>query len=1015
MADAVCQIQKMLLNCHTYFSLCYGTLSLQELMSEIKKGGHESFVLADINNTSACLDAARTASEEYGLKVILGIDFRNGVKQQYVGIAQNNAGFRELNEHLTRHLHAKEDFENVAPVFNHAYIIYPLSNYDGRRLRENEYIGVSIKELQKLDFTPARKHRNKLVALQPVTFSNKQHFNAHRLLRAIDKNTLLSKLPIAEQSSIDDIILPRNHLYAAYGAYREIIENTLHILGSCSIKFEFGKLANKNLKHYTHSVPTDMELLRNLSMEGLGYRYGKDPSQEVLQRLEKELDVITQKNFSSYFLINWDIVRYAQSRQYYYVGRGSGSNSLIAYLLRITDVDPIDLDLYFERFINLYRANAPDFDIDFSWTDRDDMTAYIFNRFGKDRTALLATYSTFKHDAVTRELGKVFGLPPKEIDKLQREENPKNIDQFGNLVIKYSNLIKDMPSHLSIHSSGILISEEPISAYTATFMPPKGYPTTQFSMLEAEDIGLFKFDILSQRGLGKIKDALTLIKQNKDVHIDIHNVKKFYADETVKSLLSVGKCIGCFYIESPAMRMLLAKLQADDYLRLVAASSIIRPGVSKSGMMREYILRYRDESVRKKAEEALPELYDLLRETYGVMVYQEDVIKIAHYFAGLSLAESDYLRRGMSWKFKQRNEFWKVKEKFFNNCTDKGYPEKTIVDTWTQIESFANFGFSKGHSASYAVESYQALYLKAYYPLEYMVATLNNGGGFYGMALYIHEARMHGAKIVAPCINNSEALCDIQGDTIYLGLGLISGFEKNTLLQILAERTKNGEFLSLYDLVRRLPMVSLEQLRLLIRVGAFNFTGKNKKELLWEVHTLINPVKKKDNSRELFDITPKKFKLPELIHSWLDDAFDEIELLGYSLCSPFLLLREDPNIALTASQFKDHIGKTVEILAFHITSKITYTSQGDRMAFGTFLDREGLWIDTVHFPPTLKAYPFRGPGCYVLKGRVTSEFDFVSLEVAEMRHLPIMNPEDDGELAAKRQALLSAQIAIPEK
>ncbi len=988
----------MLLNCHTYFSLCYGTLSPDQLMREIKKGDHESFVITDINNTSACMDVVRTAGRDFGLRPILGIDFRNGVRQQYVGIAKNNLGFKELNEHLSKYLHSKEDLPNIAPHFEHAYIVYPLSNYDGRALNENEFIGVSIKDLQKLQFTPARKMQHKLVALQPATFSNKQHFNAHRLLRAIDKNTLLSKLPVSEQSTLDEIILPKNQLYAAYGAHHIIIENTQRILETCTTDFKFGKLANKNLKHYTHSIASDMELLRSECMNGLLYRYGTNPAPDVLKRLEKELDIIYQKDFSSYYLINWDIVKYAQSQKYYYVGRGSGSNSLVAYLLRITDVDPIELDLYFERFINIHRANAPDFDIDFSWTDRDDMTEYIFNRFGRHRTALLATYATFKHDAVTRELGKVFGLPPGEIDKLQKVENLKDTDEMGKLVIKYSALIKDMPSHLSIHASGILISEEPISAYTATFMPPKGYPTTQFSMLEAEDLGLFKFDILSQRGLGKIKDALIIIKKNRKTDIDIHEVKKFYTDEKVKSLLSVGKCIGCFYIESPAMRMLLAKLQADDYLRLVAASSIIRPGVSKSGMMREYILRYRDKSVREKAEKELPELYELLRETYGVMVYQEDVIKIAHMFAGLSLADADHLRRGMSWKFKQRNEFWKVKEKFFLNCQKKNCSEKATMDIWNQIESFANFGFSKGHSASYAVESYQALYLKAYFPLEYMVATLNNGGGFYGMALYIHEARMHGANIIAPCINNSQDPCEIKGKDIYLGFGIIGGLEANTRKQILFERKDRGEFLTLYDFVQRLPMVSIEQLRILIRIGAFNFTGRNKKELLWEAHSLINPHKKPNPTRELFDIKPKEYKLPELTHSWLDDAFDEIELLGFSLCSPFSLLKEKPDINLTASQLKDHVGKVVEIIGYMITTKVTHTSRGDRMCFGTFLDSEGLWIDTVHFPPSLKAYPFRGPGCYVLKGKVVTEFDFLSMEITEMRRINTLNPDDDRQM-----------------
>ena len=700
----------MLLNCHTYYSFCYGTFSTEELLDGIKLNGYSSFVLSDINNTSACLDTVRMAAER-GLKPVLGIDFRNGTQQQYVGIAMNNEGFRELNEHLSKHLHQAEDFDPIAPSFRHAYIVYPSEAYKNWPLAAHEFIGVSVKNMLSLPFSSLRNQLHKLVALQPVTFADKSRFNAHRLLRAIDKNVLLSKLPKTEQADPDEMLMSRPALLAAYSNYPAIINTTERLLGNCSIEFVYDKFANKNLTYYTGSMAGDIACLRRECATGLQYRYPNGPSATVTERVEKEFLVIEQMNFASYFLINWNIVQYAQHKNYYYVGRGSGANSMLAYLLRITDVDPIELDLYFERFINPARSNPPDFDLDFSWTDRDDMTRYIFDTFGRQRTALVGAYSTFQKDAVIRELGKVFGLPAGEIGKLQIAANHAAADELGKLVLRYSRLIQGFPSHLSVHSSGILISQEPISCYTATIMPPKGYPTTQFSMIEAEDIGLCKFDILSQRGLGKIKDSLQLIKDNKNVTIDIHDIARFKEDEKIKELLRSGKTIGCFYVESPAMRVLLAKLCADDYLRLVAASSIIRPGVSKSGMMREYILRFRDLNRRNAARTQLPELYDLLQETYGVMVYQEDVIKVGHLFAGLSLAEADYLRRGMSWKFKQRNEFALVREKFFSNCRLKKHSEKAILEIWTQIESFANYAFSKGHSASYAVESYQALFL----------------------------------------------------------------------------------------------------------------------------------------------------------------------------------------------------------------------------------------------------------------------------------------------------------------
>jgi DNA polymerase-3 subunit alpha len=980
----------MLLNCHTYYSFCYGTFSIEGLLKEVQKNGYEQFVLSDINNTSACLDTIRQA-KQYGIKPVAGIDFRNDAQQRYIGIARNNEGFRELNEHLTEHLHGPHPFEDIAPGFANAYIIYPRSAYKGWKLRENEFIGISPADLLQMPFLPARDQPGKLVVLHTVSFSGKLHFNAHRLLRAIDTNNLLSKLPVSQQAKGDEVMLPRRELQKLYRSYPHIIANTERLLQDCAIDFEYGKLKSKNLKQYSDKG-NDMELLRSECINGLKYRY-PNPSGEVLERMEKELEVIAQLGFASYYLINWDIVSYARRQEYYYVGRGSGANSLLAYLLRITDVDPIELDLYFERFINIYRNNAPDFDIDFSWTDRDDITRYIFNRFGSHRTALLGAYNTFRHDAVIRELGKVFGLPPLEIDRLQGAAKGSREDDLGRLVLRYSDVIKNFPSHLSIHSSGIIISEEPISYYSATSMPPKGYPTTQFSMLEAEDIGLYKFDILSQRGLGKIRDSLGIIKENKGVEIDIHRIAEFKQDEKIKELLKVGNTIGCFYVESPAMRMLLAKLKADDYLRLVAASSIIRPGVSKSGMMREYIIRFRNEELRQKAREELPELYDLLEETYGVMVYQEDVIKIAHLFAGLTLAEADHLRRGMSWKFKQRNEFDKVEKNFFSNCMAKGYDFRLVKNIWDQIESFANFAFSKGHSASYAVESYQALYLKAHYPLEYMVATLNNGGGFYRRDLYVHEARMNGATIQPPCLNNSGALCRIKGKVIYLGLAMISELEQQTTEDILRERDTRGPFTDMHDFVRRVP-VSIEQMRLLIRANTFAFTNRNKKELLWEVHSILQPKKKQSKVEELFERPrPVSWKLPELLHSEIEEAFDEIELFGFSFCAPFKLLKDPLPHATTSAQAREKIGQIVSIVGYMINVKYTGTSRGERMYFGTFIDTEGQWIDTVHFPPSASRYPFTGPGCYELKGKVAEEYDFISMEIDYMKRLPMVDRE----------------------
>ncbi|SNR37143.1 DNA polymerase III subunit alpha [Lutibacter flavus] len=975
----------MYLNTHTYYSLRYGTVKPEELLQQASRLGVATMALTDINSTSANLDFVRLASK-YSVKPVLGVDFRNGAQRQFIILAKNNNGYQLINEYLSELLHLKKfEVPDSAKNIANTYVIYPFKN-EIFNLNENEFIGVKLSDLNHLKFSEWRFQLDKLVILKPVSFQNKKGFNTHRLLRAIDNNTLLSKLPKSEQGEESDMMLSVEVLKTMYSEYPQIIENTQQLLANCSIDFNFEKNEPNNQKTYSGCAELDFKLLRKLAYEGLNYRY-KRIGKRVFERLEKELEIIRQKQFVSYFLINWKILKYARSKQYYYVGRGSGANSIIAYLLRITDVDPIELDLYFERFINLYRTNPPDFDLDFSWRDRDDIMNYIFKTF--KNTSLIAVYNTFKYRASVREIGKVFGLPKEEIDKLSSGQFVVNkLDELSRLVLVYSKLIKGFPNYLGIHPGGILISEKPINYYTATYLPPKGFSTAMFDMVVAEDAGLYKFDILSQRGLGKIRETVDIIKYNHPTHpaIDIHDIKRFKEDLKIKIMLKNAKAIGCFYVESPAMRMLLKKLQVDNYLGLVAASSVIRPGVSKSGMMREYILRYRNPERRKDAH---PILLDIMPETYGVMVYQEDVIKVAHHFGGLSLGEADMLRRGMSGKFRSRDEFMKVKNQFFENCKTKGHTLELTSEIWRQIESFAGYAFAKGHSASYAVESYQSLFLKAYYPLEYMVATLNNFGGFYRPEYYVHEARMNGGVIHPPTINKSYYQSYIEGANIYLGFIMLHSFEVKNASKIVTERNKNGAFLDLDDFIDRVT-ISLEQISILIKVNAFKFTGRNKRELLWEAYMKVNKVCLEEHIVTLFKSEKVTYKTPELISSTLEDAFDELQYIGFTLESPFKLLTQPINQQLFAADLLNYVGKIVTVYGYYVTAKKTVTSKGDLMYFGTFIDSKGDHIDTVHFPPSAKKYPLKGRGVYKLIGKVTAEFDCVSIEVNQLEKLAII-------------------------
>ena len=991
----------MYLNCHTYFSLKYGTLPIEALFGEARRCGVSKLALTDINNTSGYIEMLRIIEEnsgEYPLEIALGIEFRRDNRLLYIGIAKNNDGFEELNRFLSHHNMNDIPLPDRPPRFSHVFVIYPFGYiHHPMNLRDYEFVGIRASQLLKLITSPYRDALYKLVIHHPVTYRNKTGYQVHRLLRAIDQNTLLSKLDPRVQAGTDEYMLPEPQLERLFRDYPQIIRNTRRLLEQCSISFELG--TDKNKKSFTGSLMEDHFLLESLALEGFASRFSHYTDQkEVRQRLYRELEIIAQRSFEAYFLIAHDIIRFAHSKSFEHVGRGSGANSMVAYCLGITDVDPIELDLYFERFLNPERSSPPDFDIDFSWKDRDEVTQYIFDRHTYEHTCLLGTHTTFKDRSVLRELGKVFGLPKSEIDSMVTyPEQARNRDHITKLIFRCADNIYQIPSHLSIHAGGVLITERPIYAFTTTDLPPKGFPVSHFEMHNAEDIGIFKFDILSQRGLGHIKDSVEIIKRNRGHRVDIKAFDTMKTDPRIRELLSRGKTMGCFYVESPAMRMLLGKLRCDNYRTLVAASSIIRPGVARSGMMRAYIERHHSNG---NYESIHPKMDELMKETYGVMVYQEDVIKVAHRFAGLTLAEADILRRGMSGKFRSRKEFQRVRDQFFRNCHEKAYPEHVIERVWYEIESFSGYSFSKGHSASYAVESYQSLFLKAHYPLEFMVGVINNFGGFYRTEFYFHEARMDGASIEAPCINHSEYTTTIYDKSIYMGFIHLKSLEVKNAKFLAEERARNGPFRSLDNFMRRVPL-SLEQLRILVRIGAFRFTGKSKRELLWDAYmyygttkTLNKDYKIARQAPDLFEEEPTRFELPPLDFDPFEDAFDEFELLGFPLCDPFIMLKTDNRGDTRARELMRKLKSNVEMVGYMVTTKNTKTKDGKLMHFGTFYDDKGEVFDTTHFPPVARKYPFRGRGFYHLRGKVVEDFGYPMVEIGWMEKLPMVSREE---------------------
>jgi DNA-directed DNA polymerase III PolC len=967
---------------------------VKELVAHLAENGFDTAVLTDINNTSGAWDYVDFCRQA-GIRPLLGIDFRNLEENAaccYVGIAKDNTGFMELNAHLSQHLHAKEKFAVRAPEFEHAFVIYPYKPGLLKNLRAHEYLGVRPQDLNRLIMEDAALLRKKAVALAPLSFKHNEDYYLHCLLRTMDRNTLLSKLDKHDTGSRMECGMSIKELAEIYKQHAYLVTNTQNLLEQCTIDFDYK--AHKNKKVFLDSLEADRQLLYAECMKGLAYRYNNDPDAE--QRLLHELDVIHRLNFTSYFLAVWDIIKYAESKGYYYVGRGSGANSIAAYCLKITDVDPIELNLFFERFLNLHRNSPPDFDMDFSWKDRDDIIDYIFRKHGVAHTAMLGSHNSFQFRAVARELGKVYGLPKSEIDafigsmeldtRIGTKQSAGLMDRYKQKILHFSGRLARFPHYLSVHACGIVISDAPMHWFTATQIPPKGFPITHFDMYTADKMKLYKLDILSQRGLGHIKDCIDIVKKNKNEAIDVHRVSDFKKDPYLNELLMKGKTIGCFYIESPAMRQLLRKLDCDNYLTLVAASSVIRPGVAESGMAREYVIRHHSKGKYKVIH---PKIDEILKETYGVMVYQEDVIKVAHYFAGLTLAEADMLRRAMAWKFRVDDGFKQMEVKFFANCKSLGYTEEVAGEVWRQMEGFAGFSFCKAHSASYAVESYQSLFLKAYYPMEFMVAVINNFGGYYNTEFYVNEARRAGAHIHPPSVNRSEYLTIIEGIDIFLGFIHVKSLETTIAERIPEERKLHGNYSSLEDFCERIKP-GMEQLFILVKTGALRFIGKTKKQLLFESLFLYGNKKSPLPDRQLLFPEPAlTYNFPRIEQTPREDALQEIALLGFPLCSRFNLLTDDFRGEIKAADMVNNIGQRVTMVGYLTNTKSSTTRHGQYMQFGSFIDDENNTFEAVLFPQVYKKFPLLEKALYSITGRISEEFGVTSLEVQSLQRLEI--------------------------
>lgn len=676
-----------------------------------------------------------------------------------------------------------------------------------------------------------------LVAAPESFFPDPSGYAVHRLLRAA------KHLP--PEAGPEAFLLAPGQARERFGGDGEALAASGELAASCAVELPLGEW----LLPHPPLPPGETEAgrLRALAYAGLARRV-RNVTLPYLRRLEWEVEVIVRLGFAGYFLVVHDIARFARSQGIPNIGRGSGAGSLVSYALFMTHVDPVAEGLYFERFLNPERKNPPDIDLDFSWRERDHVIRYVYDTYGEERVAMIATHNTFSARSAFREAARAFGVPDAEVSVLARAVPHTCFDRFEEAlrarpeargapfgqepwrqVLEAARWLDGLPRHLSVHCGGVVVSPVPLTRRLSLERAAKGVAVTQCDMFDVEKLGLVKIDLLGNRSLGVLSDAAAAVKDHTGALPPVFPPERLYGDLKTNRVLSEGRTMGCFYVESPGMRQLLKRLRTRTFRDLTAVSSIIRPGVAESGMMEAYVRRRLGEEAPVYAD---PALEPLLSETFGIMVYQEDVIRVAHEFVGLSLGEADLLRRAMSGKYRSRGEMETLAGAFFQKGRARGVGEEVLRELWRQIRSFAGYAFCKAHSASFAQLSYQVTYLKAHHPAEFFAALLNNQGGFYGTAAYVEEARRWGLSILPPDVNASETDFAGKGKLLRCGFLTLRGVRACALDALFEERGE-GPFRSFEDVRARLGRrVRPDELETLVRSGACDAFGDERGRLL---------------------------------------------------------------------------------------------------------------------------------------------------------------------------------------
>jgi DNA polymerase-3 subunit alpha len=832
-----------------------------------------------------------------------------------------------------------------------------------------------------------------LVATNDCHYLTKDDYRAHEVLLCIQTGKTLSSHDRMRFESTELYFKSPDEVISSFRYCPEALKNTMEVSERCNLRMNFDKC------HFPDfSVPEEHNLdsyLEKLAREGLVERlmhtnYSTRPDydrlkEEYAKRLGDELKVIKTAGFSSYFLIVADFVNYAKRKNIPVgPGRGSAAGSLVAYALRITELDPILYDLLFERFLNLERVSMPDIDIDFCMDGRDEVINYVSDKYGKENVAQIITFGKMQAKGVIRDVGRVLDLPYKDVDKIAKlvpnilnisltealEQEPRLKDLFENdeqvkLLINLAISLEGLPRHASTHAAGIVISDKPLTEYLPLYRGQDGEVVTQYAMNEVGKIGLIKFDFLGLKTLTVIDKTLKYLRgKPSPIDLDINNLP--LNDPLTYRLLSAGETDGVFQLESSGMKDLLIKMKPENIEDVIALLALYRPGPLGSGMVDDFIKR-KHGKVPIKYE--IPELEPILKDTYGVILYQEQVMKIANTVANFTLGDADLLRRAMSKK--KPEEMRELKEKFLKGAMEKRINPSKAGRLFDLMIHFGGYGFNKSHSAAYAIIAYQTAYLKSHHPVEFMAALLTcEMGDEDKVTKHIGECRERGIEILPPDINESFRDFAVTENRIRFGLAGVKNVGNAAIEAIIQERELRGKFTSLYDFCERVDLrkVNKRVIESLVKCGAFDFTKVYRSRLIAVLEDAIehaqNVQKDKANGQismfQLFAPQRDKSELryPE-IDEWSDNEFlaYEKETLGFYITSHPLVRYKDfiekfTNTDSTRiSTLKNE--REVKIGGMVRSVKEISTKKGDRMAFVTLEDIQGT-IEVVVFSDLYK-------------------------------------------------------------